>query len=75
MYVKILVRDTGRGIPEQEQATIFRRFYREAAVHDTEGVGIGLYLTREIITRQGGYVTVASRPGQGATFSLFLPRR
>lgn len=75
MYVKILVKDTGRGIPEGEQAAIFQRFYREAAVHDMDGVGIGLYLTREIVTMQGGYVTVSSQPGQGAAFSLFLPRR
>ena len=37
-------------------------------------VGIGLYLVREILRRQGGYVKVASRPGQGTTFSLYLPR-
>lgn len=75
MYVKVQVKDTGRGIPEGEQAAIFQRFYREAAVHDVEGVGIGLYLTREIVTQQGGYVTVSSQPGQGAAFSAFLPRR
>lgn len=68
------VADTGRGIPEGEQGAIFQRFYREAAVHDVEGVGLGLFLTREIVTRQGGYVKVSSAPGQGATFSLFLPR-
>lgn len=72
--VKIDVADTGRGIPEGEQGAIFQRFYREAAVHDVEGVGLGLFLTREIVTRQGGYVKVSSAPGQGATFSLFLPR-
>ena len=72
--VKIDVADTGRGIPEGEQGVIFQRFYREAAVHDVEGVGLGLFLTREIVTRQGGYVKVSSAPGQGATFSLFLPR-
>ena len=72
--VKIDVADTGRGIPEGEQGAIFQRFYREAAVHDVEGVGLGLFLTREIVTRQGGYVKVSSAPGQGATLSLFLPR-
>ena len=72
--VKIDVADTGRGIPEGAQGAIFQRFYREAAVHDVEGVGLGLFLTREIVTRQGGYVKVSSAPGQGATFSLFLPR-
>lgn len=73
--VKIDVADTGRGIPEGAQGAIFQRFYREAAVHDVEGVGLGLFLTREIVTRQGSYVKVSSAPGQGATFSLFLPRR
>ena len=72
--VKIDVADTGRGIPEGAQGAIFQRFYREAAVHDVGGVGLGLFLTREIVTRQGGYVKVSSAPGQGATFSLFLPR-
>ena len=63
------------GIPESEQAAVFRRFYREEAVHDEPGVGIGLYLAREIVTRQGGYIKVTSRVGEGSTFSVFLPRR
>ncbi len=75
MYVKLDVADTGRGIPESRQAAIFRRFYREEAVHDQPGVGIGLYLAREIVTRQGGYIKVASEVGRGSTFSVFLPRR
>jgi len=62
------------GIPEEEQGRIFGRFYRGGAVRAEEGVGIGLYLVREILRRQGGYVKVASRPGQGTTFSLYLPR-
>ena len=75
MYVKLDVADTGKGIPESRQAAIFRRFYREEEVHDQPGVGIGLYLAREIVTRQGGYIQVASKPGRGSTFSVFLPRR
>ena len=75
MYVKLDVADTGKGIPENRQAAIFRRFYREEEVHDQPGVGIGLYLAREIVTRQGGYIKVASKPGRGSTFSVFLPRR
>ncbi|MCI8443566.1 MAG: HAMP domain-containing histidine kinase [Provencibacterium sp.] len=75
MYVKLDVSDTGKGIPESLQATIFRRFYREEEVHDQPGVGIGLYLAREIVTRQGGYIKVTSEPGRGSTFSVFLPRR
>ncbi len=75
MYVKLDVTDTGKGIPESRQAAIFRRFYREEEVHDQPGVGIGLYLAREIITRQGGYIKVTSEPGKGSVFSVFLSRR
>ncbi|KLU70017.1 MAG: hypothetical protein RHS_4187 [Robinsoniella sp. RHS] len=73
MYVKLDIADTGKGIPESNQASIFRRFYREEAVHDEPGVGIGLYLAREIITRQGGYMKVTSEVGKGSIFSVFLP--
>lgn len=73
MYLKINISDNGRGIPEKHHAAIFKRFYREAQVHDIDGIGIGLYLTREIITLQGGYVKVVSFPQKGATFSIFLP--
>ncbi|MCI9457380.1 MAG: HAMP domain-containing histidine kinase [Oscillospiraceae bacterium] len=75
MYVKLDVTDTGKGIPESSQAAIFRRFYREEEVHNEPGVGIGLYLAREIVTRQGGYIKVSSEVGKGSTFSVFLPRR
>jgi signal transduction histidine kinase len=73
MYVKIDVTDTGRGISEGEQATIFKRFYRSESVHEIEGIGIGLYLAREIITMQGGYIKVTSEVEKGSTFSVFLP--
>ena len=57
---------------ESNQAAIFRRFYREEEVHEQQGVGIGLYLTREIVTRQGGYIKVVSEPGKGSEFSIML---
>ena len=75
VYVKLDVTDTGKGISESNQASIFRRFYREEEVHDGPGVGIGLYLAREIITRQGGYIKVTSEIGKGSTFSVFLLRQ
>lgn len=75
MYIKVDIRDTGKGISEPNQAAIFRRFYREEEVHDAPGVGIGLYLAREIITRQGGYIKVTSEVEKGSTFSAFLPSR
>ena len=73
MYVEIKVTDTGKGISESNQAAIFRRFYREEEVHEQQGVGIGLYLAREIETRQGGYIKVVSEPGKGSEFSIMLP--
>ena len=75
MYVKLDVSDTGKGIPESHQASIFRRFYREEEVHEEQGVGIGLYLAREIVIKQGGYMKVTSEVGRGSTFSVFLPSR
>ena len=75
MYVEVKVTDTGKGISESNQAAIFRRFYREEEVHDQQGVGIGLYLAREIVTRQGGYIKVVSELGQGSEFSIMLPVR
>lgn len=75
MYLKIDISDTGKGIAEKYQSQIFKRFYREEEVHDTHGIGIGLYLAREIITMQGGYIKVVSEIGQGATFSVFIPHK
>ena len=75
MYLEIKVTDTGKGISESNQAAIFRRFYREEEVHEQPGVGIGLYLAREIITQQGGYIKVVSESGKGSAFSIMLPLR
>ena len=75
MYVEVKVTDTGKGISESNQAAIFRRFYREEEVHEQQGVGIGLYLAREIVTRQGGYIKVVSEPGKGSEFSIMLPTK
>jgi signal transduction histidine kinase len=75
MQTKIDISDTGKGISESRQAEIFKRFYREEEVHDIEGIGIGLYLAREIITMQGGYIKVASELGKGSVFSVFLPNK
>ena len=74
MFTAVCVQDTGPGIPEEEQAKIFGRFYRAPGAYQADGVGIGLYLTRQIAAGQGGYVRVNSAPGQGSRFSLYLPR-
>ena len=74
MFARIDISDTGPGIPEQEQGKIFTRFYRGGTVQEQEGVGIGLYLARQIVSGEGGYIKVASAPGEGSTFSVFLPK-
>lgn len=74
LFCRIDVHDNGIGIAEEEQAQIFGRFYRGRQVREQEGLGIGLYLAREIAQKQGGYLKLSSRPGQGSTFSLYLPR-
>ncbi|MCD8356460.1 MAG: HAMP domain-containing histidine kinase [Clostridia bacterium] len=73
MFTKISVQDTGKGIAQERQAEIFTRFYREPEVHDLEGIGIGLYLTRRIAELQGGYAEVRSALGQGSDFRVYLP--
>lgn len=75
MFCRIDIVDTGCGIAEDEQARIFGRFYRSPSAAQVQGVGIGLYLTRQILACEGGYVRVASVPGRGSTFSVFLPRQ
>ena len=75
MFSAIHVSDTGSGIAEEEQPRVFQRFYRGADHAEEEGVGIGLYLVRQIAEGQGGYVKVSSQPGTGSTFSLYLPRK
>ncbi|MGO5023051.1 sensor histidine kinase [Lawsonibacter sp. LCP25S3_G6] len=74
LFSAIRITDTGPGVSEGEQAKIFGRFYRAPSAYQAEGVGIGLYLTRQIAEKQGGYVKVESTPRRGSVFSLFLPR-
>lgn len=70
--VRIDIADTGIGIPEAEQARVFSRFYRSETVRDRPGVGIGLYLAREVMKAQDGYIKLSSKEGVGSTFSLFF---
>lgn len=74
MFHRIDVEDTGIGIREEEQAQVFGRFYRSSDVRGDEGIGIGLYLTRHIITLQGGYMKLKSEYGKGSCFSIFLQK-
>lgn len=69
VYTAISVIDSGTGIPEEEQAHIFERFYRSSTAKE-DSVGIGLALCKEIIERQNGYITLASEPGQRTEFII-----
>ena len=73
-FIRIHVRDQGPGISEKEQGMIFQRFYRSPSVSQEKGLGIGLYLAREILAKEGGYIKVDSSPGKGSDFSVFLSR-
>lgn len=74
LYAAVSVRDEGIGIAEEDTARIFGRFYRAESVQQEDGVGIGLYLTREILRKQNGYIKVKSAPGKGSEFFLYLQR-
>lgn len=67
------VRDTGPGIPPEDQERIFRPYEQVAGVAQGRGVGLGLSLSRQLARLMGGDLTVESRPGAGATFILRLP--
>ena len=75
MYVEIKIRDTGSGISAEHYNDIFKRFYRGDCVSKEEGLGLGLYIARNIITLQGGYIMLHSVLGEGSCFSVFLPNR
>lgn len=71
-YTRIDITDTGIGIAADHYNDVFKRFYRAQEAAAEEGVGLGLYLARNIITRQKGYISVKSDPGKYTTFSVFL---
>jgi len=68
---RIDVTDTGRGIAEADLPLIFERFYRK----ESDGLGLGLPIVRELVDAHGGTIEVASRPGDGSTFTVRLPDR
>ena len=73
--VIIAVQDHGAGIGEEEQGHIFERFYRTPTQGNTniEGLGLGLYIAREIVIQEGGRMWLESQPGSGSTFYFSLP--
>lgn len=75
MYTKIQIEDTGKGIAPEHYNDIFKRFYREKTSGQEEGLGLGLYLARRIISLQGGYIMVESKLGKGSRFEILLPNK
>ena len=69
------VSDQGIGIPKAAQADLFQQFYRATNVEakQIQGMGIGLYVVKEIVTLHDGEITVESREGEGSTFTVSLP--
>ncbi len=73
--VLVAVSDTGIGMEPQVQAKLFQRLYQENAgsTASRQGLGLGLYISRELVSRQGGRMWVESQPGRGSTFSFTIP--
>ncbi len=71
----VFVRDHGIGIHDADQRRIFGRFERAVSRETYPGMGLGLWITREIVEAHGGRIGVESRPGAGAMFQVALPRR
>ena len=74
LFTCVSVADQGKGISEEDLPKIFGRFYRGENTGDQSGVGLGLYLARQIIEGQGGYITVESEPEPGTVFHIYLPK-
>jgi signal transduction histidine kinase len=70
----VRIRDTGQGIPEAEQGKIWDRLYRGDKSRSQRGLGLGLSLVKAVVEAHGGAVHVESREGQGATFTVRLPK-
>ncbi len=73
MFCGISITDQGQGISEYEIPKIFSRFYRGSLARDKEGIGVGLFLSRNIIEGHGGYIKVKSKVGIGSTFDICFP--
>jgi two-component system phosphate regulon sensor histidine kinase PhoR len=71
----IRIRDNGFGIDKKEMNNIFRKFYRvqNGNLHNAKGLGLGLYITRKVVTMHDGSIKVQSTPGEGTTFTVTIP--
>ena len=72
-WAVIDIEDTGIGIAADDQEQVFKRFYRVDEARSSRGVGLGLPMARTIIEQHRGHITVTSAPGEGSTFTVFLP--
>lgn len=72
---KVAITDQGIGIPKSEQQKIFSLFKRAANSQDYQGLGVGLYITQQIVTAHGGKINLDSKPGSGSTFTIELPQK
>lgn len=72
IYTKVCISDTGVGIPQDQINNVCKRFYRGDNVRKEDGVGIGLYLTKEIVMKQNGYIKITSKEGGGTEVSLYF---
>ena len=75
-YVQVAVRDTGRGIPQKDQDCIFDRLYqvKSGDAASGQGIGLGLYLCRELVWLHGGVIWVKSEVGKGSAFTFMIPK-
>ena len=70
---QLVVKDHGIGIEPEKVSRIFERFERAVSSRSYGGLGLGLYIARQIVEAHGGHISVASRPGEGSTFTIDLP--
>jgi signal transduction histidine kinase len=71
--VRLCVRDQGIGLSREDEDRIFERFERAVSASQYRGMGLGLYVARQIVEAHGGTIVVRSQPGQGSTFTVVLP--
>lgn len=72
-YAEIIVKDQGIGIAQEDQNKLFERFERIAPLKNYSGLGLGLFITKNIVTAHNGEIHVESTPGQGSTFQVLIP--